>query len=239
MRSLLVPAVVVSLLALAAPAAAQTADEIIAKHLQAKGGVEKWKSISSVKMTGKLTAQGKDLPTTVYTKRPNLLRQDITTPGGPVVQAFDGTTPWMIAPGSEAAREITGPQADAARSGADFDGPLMDYAAKGHKAELVGKEKVGTADVYHIRLTKKDGGVEDFFMDVNTGLEVKRAMEMNAGGVKQRLESELSNYKTVDGMMIPHTLTQSVNGAPVMQMTIEKIEFNPPMDDALFRMPKK
>jgi outer membrane lipoprotein-sorting protein len=240
MRFLPVATFLIAVLSVASPSGAQTADEIIAKHLKAKGGVEKWKSISSVKMTGKLSAQGKELPTTVYTKRPNLLRQDITTPAGNVVQAFDGTTPWMIPPGADTAREITGPQADAARNGADFDGPLMDYAAKGHKVELVGKEKAGAAEVYHLRLIKKDGGVEHYFMDVENGLEVKRAMEMDAGGgLKQRLESELTNYKSVDGMMIPHTLTQSVNGAPVMQMTIDKIEFNAPMDDALFRMPKK
>ncbi len=241
MRSTTVAVAVVGLLALVCPVASsgQTADEIITKNLQAKGGAEKWRTISSVKMTGKLSAQGRDVPMVVYTKRPNLMRQDITTPVGTAVQAFDGVTPWMIPPGADMAREVTGPQAEAARSGADFDGPLLDYAIKGHKVELVGKEKVGAGEAYHLKLTKKDGSVEHYFMDADSGLEIRRTAETNAGGMKQALESELSNYKAVDGMMVPHTIKQSVNGAPVMEMTLEKIEFNTPMDNALFRMPKK
>jgi outer membrane lipoprotein-sorting protein len=241
MRSSIFAAAAVGFLVLVCPVSsqAQTADEIIAKNLQAKGGAEKWRAISSVKMTGKLSSQGRDVAMTVYTKRPNLMRQDVTTPVGTAVQAFDGVTPWMIPPGADAAREVTGPQAEAARSGADFDGPLLDYAIKGHKVELVGKEKVGTAETYHLKLTKKDGNVEHYFMDAESGLEVRRTAETDAGGKKQSLESELSNYKSVDGLMVPHTIKQSVNGAPLMEMTLDKVEFNTPMDNALFRMPKK
>ena len=218
---------------------AQTADEIVASNLKAKGGIEKLKSISSVKMIGKMTAQGREMPMTVYSKRPNLLRQDIKLPVGSVVQAFDGTTAWVIPPGEEAAREVTGPQAEGARKNADFDSPLLDYAAKGHKIELVGKEKAGGADVYHLRLVKKDGAIEHYYIDATTNLEVKRTAEVDAGGATQLLESELSDYKPIDGMMIPHTIKQSMGGMPVSQMTIDSIVFNGPMEDTLFKMPAK
>ena len=69
--------------------------------------------------------------------------------------------------------------------------------------------------------------------------EVTPPTEVEAAGIKQTLESEMSDYKSVDGIMIPHTLKQSVNGSPRMEMTIEKIELNAPIDDALFKMPKK
>lgn len=218
------------------PTFAQTADEIVANNLKAKGGVEKLKSISSVKMTGKMSAQGREVSMTVYSKRPNLLRQDIKLPLGSVVQAFDGTTAWVIPPGEDAAREVTGPQAEGARKNADFDSPLLDYAAKGHKVELVGKDKVGGMEVYHLRLLKKDGAVEHYYINTSTYLEVKRSAEVDAGGGTQLLESELADYKTVDGMMVPHTIKQSMGGMPVSQMTIESIVFNGPMDDGLFKM---
>jgi outer membrane lipoprotein-sorting protein len=218
---------------------AQTADEIVANNLKAKGGVEKLKSISSVKMTGTMMAQGRQMPMTVYSKRPNLLRQDIKLPMGSVVQAFDGTTAWVIPPGEENAREVTGPQADGARKNSEFDSPLLDYASKGHKIELVGREKADGAEVYHLRLIKKDGAVEHYYIDTTTNLEIKRTAEVDAGGAKQVLESELSNYKPVEGMMVPHTIKQSMGGMPVSQMTIESIVFNGPMDDALFKMPAK
>jgi outer membrane lipoprotein-sorting protein len=227
-------------LAVAAPSFAQTADEVVAKNLQAKGGAEKWKSISSVKMTGTVKAQGMEAPMVAYTKRPNLSRQDITTPAGPFVQAYDGTTPWMMPPGADAPREVKGPQAEGVRRNSDFDGPLIDYAAKGHKLELVGKEKLGTGDVHHLKVMKKEGDVEHYYFDAESGLEVKRTVEIQtAGGVKQTLETQMSDYKPVDGLMIPHTMTQSVNGNQVAQVTIEKVEINGAIDDALFRMPLK
>jgi outer membrane lipoprotein-sorting protein len=226
-------------LSLATASYGQTVDEIVAKNLKAKGGAEKWKSISSVKMTGTFSAQGMDMPMTVYAKRPNLSRQDITIQERRLVQAFDGVTPWMMPPGSDEPQEIKGAQADAMRSGADFDGPLMDYAAKGHKLELVGKEKVGSTEVQHLKLTKKDGGVEHYYLDADSGIEVRRTAEIDTGGMKQSLETDLSDYKVVDGILIPHTMKQAVNGSPMAQMRVEKIEFNAPIDDALFRMPGK
>ena len=226
-------------LALATVSGAQTVDEIVAKNLKAKGGAEKWKSISSVKMTGTFSAQGMEGPMSLYAKRPNLSRQEITMNGRKLVQAFDGTTPWMILPDSEAAREMPEAQGESVRTNADFDGPLMDYAAKGHKIELVGKEKVGGTEVYHLKLTKKGGSVEHYYLDTESGIEVKRTVDVDAGGTKQTVETELSNFKSVDGIMIPHTMKQSVNGTPVAQMNVEKIEFNAPIEDALFRMPAK
>jgi outer membrane lipoprotein-sorting protein len=240
MRPRLTLVALVSALALALPSFAQTADEIVAKNLQAKGGAEKWKAISSVKMSGTVSAQGREATMVAYTKRPNLSRQDITTPAGVIVQAFDGSTPWMRPPGSEIAQEVVGPQADGVRRNADFDGPLIDYAAKGHRLDLVGKEKLGATEVHHLKLTKKDGGVEHYFFNADTGLEVKRTVELDTGGGKKKsLETEMSNYKTVDGIMIPHTMKQSLNGTPVAQVTIDKVEINGAMDDALFRMPGK
>ena len=226
-------------LALATVSGAQTVDEIVAKNLKAKGGAEKWKSISSVKMTGTFSAQGMEGPMSLYAKRPNLSRQEITMNGRKLVQAFDGTTPWMILPDSEAAREMPEAQGESVRTNADFDGPLMDYAAKGHQIELVGKEKVGGTEVYHLKLTKKGGSVEHYYLDTESGIEVKRTVDVDAGGMKQTVETELSNFKSVDGIMIPHTMKQSVNGTPVAQMNVEKIEFNAPIEDALFRMPAK
>lgn len=239
-RSLTLAAAVLAALTVAVPSYGQTVDEIVAKNLKAKGGAEKWKSVSSVRMTGRITLQGKELPMVVYAKRPNMSRQEFTIQDRKIVQAFDGATPWMINPMTgDTPQEIPGPQADLARSDADFDGALMDYKAKGHVVELVGKEKVGTADVYHLKITKKGGHVQDIYLDAESGIELKTTTEMPGGGMKQTLETEMSDYKAIDGIMIPHTIKQSLNGMPVAQMTIEKVEFNAPLDDALFRMPKK
>src|SRR5687767_8552605 len=97
-RSFASAAALLAAIFLSSVADAQTVDEIVARNLQAKGGAEKWKSITAVKMTGKVSLQGMELPLIVYAKRPNMSRQEITIQDKKIVQAFDGTTPWMINP---------------------------------------------------------------------------------------------------------------------------------------------
>ena len=235
-------AFVLVVLSAAAAAHAQTVDEIVAKNLQAKGGAEKWKSVSSVKMTGKISMQGMDLPMTVYAKRPNHMRQEIAMQDKLVIQAFDGTTAWLVNPmmGSEVAQELPGPTAEMMKNSADFDGALIDYKSKGHTIEFVGKEKIDATEVYHLKVTMKNGHVQHYYLDAKSGIELKTMADVDFGtGTKQALETEMSNYQQVNGIMIPHTVKQMMNGKPVVQMTIDKVEFNSTIDDALFKMPKK
>jgi outer membrane lipoprotein-sorting protein len=232
-----------SLLAVATVAHAQTVDEIVAKNLQAKGGAEKWGSVNSVKMTGKIAAQGQEMPLTMYAKRPNLNRQEISLPDGRIVQAFDGTTAWVINPllGTDTPQAVPGGVADMMKNSADFDGALINYKTKGHTIELVGKEKLADKDVYHLKVTMKGGQVQQYFLDAESGLELKTSAEvaLGMGGTKQTLDTEMSNYKPEGGIMLPHTVKQFVNGKPTVEMTVTAVEFNAPVDDAMFRMPKK
>jgi outer membrane lipoprotein-sorting protein len=240
-RSISVLAAVVAALSLSTAAHAQTVDELVARNIKAKGGAEKWKTVNAVKMSGRMTVQGMELPLTIYAKRPNLSRQEITLQDKTMVQAFDGTTPWTINPmmGSDTPQEITGPQGDMMKSDADFDGALMDYKDKGHTIELVGKEKLDGKEVHHLKVTKKGGNVQHYYLDAESGIELKTTAEIEQGGAKQSIETELSNFQPVEGIMVPHTVKQSLNGTPVVQMTIEKVEFNPTLEEGLFRMPKK
>ena len=231
----------------AVAAHAQTVDEIVAKNLQAKGGAQKWQSVSTVKMVGKITVQGKELPLTVYAKRPNLNRQEISLPDGNVVQAFDGTTAWLINPmtGSAEPQAVPGAAADMMKNSADFDGALINYKAKGHTIELVGKETLGDRPVLHLKVTMKGGLMQDYFLDAESGIELKTSAQVEfgmapgAGGQKQALDTEMSNYKAIDGIMIPHTVKQFMNGNQMVEMSITSVELNTPIDNALFSMPKK
>jgi outer membrane lipoprotein-sorting protein len=233
----------------ATTAHAQTVDEIVAKNLQAKGGAEKWQSVNSVKMTGKIASQGQEMPLTMYAKRPNKSRQEISLPDGKIVQAFDGTTAWVINPmtGINAPQPMPSGVAEMMKNGADFDGALINYKSKGHTIELVGKEKLADVskekpagrDVYHLKITMKSGQVQHYFLDAESGLELKTSAEvdMGMGGPKQTLDTEMSNYKAEGGIMLPHTVKQFVNGKPLVEMLVMAVEFNAPVDDAMFTMP--
>ena len=225
----------------AATAHAQTVDEIVAKNLQAKGGAEKWGAINSVKMTGKIAAQGQEMPLTMYAKRPNMSRQEIALPDGKMVQAFDGTTAWAINPmmGTNVPQAVPGGVADTIKNAADFDGALINYKSKGHTIELIGKEKLADKDVYHLKVTMKGGQVQHYFLDAESGLEMKTSAEvdMGMGGTKQAFVTEMANYKQVDGIMLPHTIRQFVNGNKIVEVSVAVVEFNAPVDDAIFKMP--
>jgi outer membrane lipoprotein-sorting protein len=224
----------------AASTAQPTVDAVVARNLQAKGGEAKLKAIQSMRMTGRVSIQGMELPMTITAKRPNLMRQEMQIQDKRIVTAFDGQKAWMINPmtGSESAVELTGSQADMAKDQADFDGALVDWKAKGHTIELVGTEEVGAVKAQKVKVTKKNGQVQYFFLSPDTGLEIKTTTEVLQGGTTMTIETELSDYRSIDGIMLPHALKTSINGTPTASIAVDKIELNAPLDETLFVLPK-
>jgi hypothetical protein len=216
---------------------AQNVEEIVAKNLAAKGGIEKLKSLQTMRLTGTIVARGMEAPFTISSKRPNLARQETDMQGTPMVRAFDGTTPWMMM--GDQVREITGPEAQATRDQADFDSPLVDYQAKGNRIELIGPETVDGAKVNHLKVTTKGGQVQQYYLDAETGLERQTTVTLTQNGAEITIISLLSDYRDVDGLKIPFDIKQTVNGTPATELKIEKVEFNIPIDDAIFKIPKK
>jgi outer membrane lipoprotein-sorting protein len=235
---------------------AQTVDEVIAKNLQARGGVEKLKAMTSAKTTGDVEQRGNKIHVVTWAKRPNLMRREldrtpppptpgrVTLPGttGPqkAVMAFDGSTVWVINPMmGEGPQAITGPQADVAKGDAEFDSVLLDYKAQGHRVELMGTQPINGKPAYHLKITRKNGFVQDYYLDVETGLEVRIGTTVEQDGVRTEVATDLSDYRTIDGLTVPFTMRQSVNGTTVSEVTIAKWEVNVPIDDELFKMPVK
>lgn len=237
-KSLLALALVAAL----APAArAQTVDEIVAKHFEAQGGVEKLKKVQTWRMTGKMTVgQGMEAPIVLEKKRPGLSRTEFTFGGMTGVQAFDGKTGWQVMPfmGKKDPEPLSAEEAKQAEEQADFDGPLMDWKAKGHALELVGKESVEGADAYKLKLTRKSGTVTFYYLDAETYLVVKLEGKRTMRGTEVEGESYLSDYKEVSGILVPFSMTSGIKGGEHRQtMTFDKIEVNVPIDDARFAMP--
>ncbi|MFQ6083861.1 MAG: outer membrane lipoprotein carrier protein LolA [Candidatus Aminicenantia bacterium] len=219
----------------------QTVDEIIDKNLETKGGLEKIKAIQSVKITGKVIAQGVEMPMVMWNKRPNMIRMETTFQDKKIVQAYDGEKAWWIMPflGSEDPQEMTGLQAEAMKDQADFDGPLVDYKEKGHKVELLGKEDMAGTEVYKLKVTKKDGKEIYYYLDTEYCIELKQSMQREYQGTELQVETILADYKPVKGIMIPHSIETRVNGQTQAQITIESVEFDVDIDDSLFKMPPK
>lgn len=240
-RSLLALAVAALLLPSAAAVRAQTVDEILAKHFEAQGGVEKLKKVQSWRLTGKMgIGPGMEAPFTMEKKRPALQRLEFTFSGMTGIQVFDGKGGWQVMPfmGKKDPEPMSAEDAKQMEDQADFDGPLMDWKAKGHTIELAGKESIEGADAYKLKITKKSGQVEYYYLDTETYLTVKEEAKRSMHGTEVEGESYMSDYKEVDGLMVPFSVTNGAKGSDRKQvMTFEKIEVNVPLDDARFVMP--
>ena len=226
----------VALLCGAVCARAQTVDEIVQQNLKATGAAN-WKTVQTMKVTATISVQGQKAAMTVWEKRPKLLRQELLIQNVTLVQAFDGQTVWAINPqmfgGSEAPHEAPGPAADSTKDQAEFESALLDYKAKGSSVELVRRPFGSDA---HLKVAK--AGRCSTLYDTQSGLAVRVTTDIDQGGQPVTLTSDPSNYKAVEGIMMPFSITQTVGGMATVVLSIEKIEFNLPMDAAMFKMPK-
>jgi len=175
---------------------------------------------------------------TMVAKRPNLMRRDAEVDGQRVVNAFDGSALWM-AIGTAAPQQVPTQNAYSGQD-AEFDSVFVDYKEKGHKIELVGKETLDGVPVYHLRVTKKAGPPQDYYLDAETGLEKKISVTGRGPDGSQIVNvTEFSDYRSVDGSMVPFVSKQRQNGTLIATITVEKAEFNVPIDDGFFKMPAK
>jgi outer membrane lipoprotein-sorting protein len=219
-------------------ALAQTVDEIIARNIQARGGAEKIKAVQSMKQTSHMKIQGMSATLTLYAKRPNLSRQEMTIAGATAITAFDGQNTWGVNPmmGQTTPKVLTGPAADQAPSHAAFDPPLLDYRAKGTKVEYLGTEPDGARTLIHLKITDKMGAVIDCYLDSQTALETKIVAEGSPNGP---VETRLSDYRDVGGLKMPFAIRTTAGGVVVADMVVDTIEFDLPMPASLFTMPGK
>jgi len=220
---------------------AQTLDEILKQYYEARGGYEKVKSVETMKATGKQMVQGIEIPFIIQQKRPNLLHIEATVQAQSIIQGYDGETAWMINPltGSTDPQILPGEQAKQILEQADIDGHLIDFEDKGHTVELIGKEDMEGTEVYKLKVTLKNGDVRYDFLDAEYFLELKVLAKIKYQDTEIEAETYTSDYKEIEGMMMPHSLETKRGGATVSQIVIDSIAVNVEMDEAIFKMPLK
>jgi hypothetical protein len=181
------------------------------------------------------------LPFTLEVKRPNKTRLEIEFAGKTAVQVYDGVNGWKMRPflNRNDAQPFTADEAKSQTARADLDGPLVDYATKGTKVVLEGVELVEGQPAYKLKVTLKNGLVQHVWIDARTFLDVK------VEGVARRMDGKVHNvyvyqsdFRSVQGVMIPFVLETAVDGYPeTHKMVVEKAAVNPHLDDALFAKP--
>lgn len=242
-RILSVMLVLPALLALQMVAAAAdlTVDEVIAKNIDARGGMEKMKAVKTVKMTAKILNHGMEVPGTMELKRPNMIRMEFTIQGQNIVQGFDGESGWIIMPlmGVKDPQKMSDEDVKEIKEQADFDGPLVDYKDKGNTVELMGKEDVEGTSAYKLKVTLKSGDVRYIYIDGDSFLELKTTAMIKREGNEMQIDSYSGDYKEVNGLTLPFSIETKMKDQTISQITVDKIEMGVDLDDAMFKMPPK
>jgi hypothetical protein len=218
-----------------------SADELIEKYIKAIGGKEKLEKVTSRRMTGKAVfGPGIESATTYESKRPNKVRIEFSFQGMTGTQAFDGQTGWSIMPfgGKTDPEKMSADQLKEVEDEADMDGPLVDYKKKGHQIEVVGKEDLEGSPAYKLKLTKKNGDVEHYFLDAEKYLPLKVSGKHKFQGTEMEMETILGDYKSVDGLMLAHSIqNRAAQSGPGMSFVVDKVEHNVSLSDDRFSMP--
>jgi hypothetical protein len=228
----------------AAALAAQTADELVEKAIQAKGGRERIKAVKTIRFTAKMTmGQGMEAPVVMELVPPeHKLRMEFTLQGMTGIQAYDGTNGWQIMPfmGKTDPEALSGDDLKEAKENADLlEGPLFNYKDKGNKVEYLGKGDLEGTPVQKLKLTEKDGDVTTIYLDADSFLELKDETTRSVRGKATDMETTFGNYKQVEGLTLAYTIETKIKGAPAPQLiTLDKVEVNPAIAAGRFDMPK-
>ncbi len=236
---------------LASPATAQdlSLEEILGNYYEAIGGLDAWQSVQSIEITGKRSmGRGGDAPFTQIVKRPSMVRYEFTMQGMTGIRAYDGETAWMSMPfrGSGEPEVIEAERATGLLDDADIDGPLVGYEEDGHRIELIGLVETEGTPAYKLKLTLRRGAELFYYLDAEYFVPIMITRTIAAGmrgraatGTPIEVETIISDYKEVDGLMIAHSIqTRRAGSERVSSVTIETVELNVEVDDSVFSMPE-
>jgi len=223
-------------------ACSQSADELVNKNIQAKGGIDKIKAIKSVRITGKLRGGGGFTAALGQeNQRPNLVRETFALQGMTAVTAYDGATGWQSQPveGHKDPELVGEDDLKGLILDADFDGPLVDYKEKGNTVEFLGHDVVDGDDALRLKVTLKDGDIVYYYLDPDTYLAIRKEVQEFISGSVRESVMEMGSYKPVAGVMYPYSISQGSKANPAAQTTtVEKIEVNVPIDPSDFAVPR-
>ena len=229
--------VVLSALAGALSANAQTADEIVAKNLTAIGGKEAISQVKSISMESTMQVMGNDAPSTTVVMNGVGFKSETEINGSKMVRCYNATGGWTVNPMAGVTDPTPMPD-DEYNEGRDqiyVGGALYDYASKGGKVELLGKD----AGVYKIKLTTKEKVETVYAIDATTYLikSVTRKSKLQDQDVD--VTTTFSDYRKTDlGLVFPYAMNVDFGGQFALDITVKKVDLNKTIDPAIFTMPK-
>lgn len=231
---------VIAMMAFTQNSTAQTVDDIITKYVNAIGGEDRINNIKTLRLS--VNAEyGIQIKGTVYQKMPNLIRIDVVFQGVNMTQkAYDGTTAWSknpMAGGDKAQKSDAEETLEASED--VFPSPLYKYQEHKYKPTLEGQDVIEGVACYKIKVTSPSGADSYYFIDSENYVPIMIRSFLRSGeGKGKAIETYLSDYQEVEGVMLPFTSAQKIDGQDAGSFTITKAEVNAAdFDEKIFAFP--
>ena len=223
-----------------------SAEQIVAKNAQARGGLDAWRKVGSMVWIGRVETSNGGMPArfVLAMKRPNKTRFEIVSMNRMALRVFDGAQGWKLRPMRQGEQANLLPyDAQELRFAQDeqvIDGPLIDHAAKGIDVKLGSVDEIEGHKAYRLDLHLPSGATRRVWIDASTFLDVKSEHERRATplGPASLVDVYYLEYREVEGVKIPVVIESGAASAPpIDKLTIEKVQVNPKLDDKMFERP--
>jgi hypothetical protein len=218
---------------------AQTVDDIIAKHIDAIGGKDKFSQITSIYIENKTEVMGNESDSKTTILNGKGYKNELNFNGQQIVQVITDKGGWSINPfaGGTTAEPLPADQFKQSEDQIYVD-PLFNYAMHGAKVELEGQEKVDSVNAYKIKYTNNDSAETTFYIDPTTWYIIKAMKKGDVQGQETTFTITFSDFRKTDfGIFIAYN-TNIDMGQFALQINSTKVEINKDVDPAIFDMPK-
>jgi hypothetical protein len=225
-------------LGLATSGSAQLGHEIARRHAERAG--DKLAALVAVRAEGRTFINGEVVPFLLVAQRPNRLRVESFTPVRRALQVYDGETPpWTSHSETKGGHPQAMPEADAREFiiNADFDGPLVNFAAKGFSVDYAGEEPVGGRPAYKLLVMDRRDHLFFLWVDTQTAEIVKRTVYRMSNGQRVAVDTIFKDFRPVGGVMQPHHIETIANGHLLHVTVIDRMEANPAVAPGMFARP--
>jgi hypothetical protein len=214
---------------------AQSLEEIVKRYSVATKQ-DKVGAMSTIKISGKMSMMGMELPMEMWMKNPNKIKTVTSMNGQEIVSAFDGVKGYQINPmaGSSEPIEMTEDQIKQTQNSNVFQNYMANYLKNG-QLSLDGEENVNGKPAFRIKANLDGGNIVNMFIDKDSYLMVKTSATINQGGTTIIADSYMTNYTDNNGVFLPMKTTTSASGMEFV-ITFDKVEVNIPMDDSVFKI---
>ncbi|MGI8436206.1 MAG: hypothetical protein ACR2NX_04795 [Chthoniobacterales bacterium] len=219
-----------------------SADQLVAKNVEAKGGEQALHALQSIELKGKMLVRDgqMELGFRQIKKRPDEVRTEVTLQGMTMVQAYNGQEGWKISPfqGRKDPEKNSADDDKELQEAAEIGGPLVDYKEKGSTVEYLGTEDVDGTAAHKLKVTRKNGDISYVYLDPEYFLEIRVTTQRMEHGAQVETETDLSDYEKVNGVFLPMSVESGrKGGSDKAKIIIDKAEGNVPADEQLFDFP--